>query len=258
MFPEAPKKLVDWAVVLTFVLTALMALPSIVIELLSLFIPQEQIAKYVPRFFHQSVPIWMAIVIVLLLTICYSLYRRLMKKPSAPSQANIPLSTGKVVQYGSKVALLTFNHQFVQVDMDDPEKRLKVADRAKADKWEEFSLNDPDNDASTRQLRYGDKISLVGFDHKHIAANLNDNGAKFVYPDRTDYMKNNWGKFTVEPLSLKTKLKTGGDVLYGHPVALKAVNDNYLTFREDYPDKLLWVAAKEVLAWEQFTFVTLL
>ena len=45
-----------------------------------------------------------------------------------------------------------------------------------------------------------------------------------------------------------TNLKTGDDVLYGHPVALKAVNGDHLAFRQNQPDQLLWVAAKEVNA----------
>ena len=180
-----------------------------------------------------------------------------MKKPSISSQADPLLHTAKVVQYGSKLALLTCDHKLVQVDMNDPEKRLKATDRDKADVWEEFSLNDPDNDASTRQLKYGDQILLIGMEHRYVAADLNNNGLKFVYAGRTDYMINNWGKYTIEPLSFKTKLKTGDDVLYGHPVALKAVTGNYLAFRQNQPDQLLWVAAKEVGAWEQFTLITL-
>lgn len=140
--------------------------------------------------------------------------------------------------------------------MSNLEKRLKVTDRDKADKWEEFLLNDPDNDTSTNQLKYGDQIMLIGMNHKFIAADLNNNGTKFVHCGRTDYIKNNWGNFTVEPLSVKTKLKVGDNVLYGHPVALKAINGDFLTFRENMLDKLLWVAAKEVGAWEQFTFVS--
>jgi hypothetical protein len=246
MFPEAPKKLVDWSIVV-----------AAIIAFLALFITPKQTTKYIPQFLHQGVPVWELIVFVVLLILCYSLYRRLMKRPGGPCPGNAPLSTGKVVQYGSKVALLTFDHRFVQVDMDDSEKRLKVTDRDKPDKEEEFSLNDPDNDASTRQLKYGDKISLIGLGYRFMAADLNDNGKQFVYSNRQDYRTNNWGKFTVEPLSPKTKLKTGDDVLYGHPIALKAVNGNYLAFREDQSDQLLWVAAKEVKAWEQFTFVTL-
>ncbi len=162
-----------------------------------------------------------------------------------------------IVAYGNKVGLLTFDHCYVQTDMNDTEYKLQVVNRDQVGAWETFELIDPDNTALKplkKPLRFGDKIGLKGYNKQYIGANLNPDREALLYAWESEYIGKEWGKFKVQPLSSKTGIKEGDFVRYGNPVALVAHNLKLVAYRCE-TDKYLWAASDFVGTWEQFTFV---
>lgn len=153
--------------------------------------------------------------------------------------------------YGCKVALRTYDSNYVTADLNQDHQLFGRAKSIKA--WQIFEIIDatmPFSQVPKRPVRYGDKIAFKALNNnKFVGANLDHDKELTTWVSHVQ----GWEIFVLYPTPNHASI-LGDVVKYGNHFALKAYNEKYVSYILTGDGRLLAVAAK-IKAWETFVFI---